>query len=98
MPLPVPCLICSRLCVGGYCPEHAPVRRAGSTRAWRRLRRDVLKRAGARCERCGQPARQVHHLEPVFITGRADNENPARLIALCDDCHRAAHSYRDQLR
>lgn len=90
--LPRPCLTCGRLTYGAHCPEHTPRPSRGSTRAWRTVRQRILERAGGRCERCGRTARQIHHLQPVFATGRADTENPSLLQALCDDCHRAAHS------
>jgi 5-methylcytosine-specific restriction endonuclease McrA len=90
--LPRPCLTCGRLCHGTHCPEHAPPTGRGSTRAWRTLREGVLERAGGRCERCGAPARDIHHLEPVYATGRADSENPELLQALCLRCHRATHA------
>lgn len=86
----------TRLIKGSHCPEHAPPAGRGSTRAWRTLRKRVLECAGGRCERCGQPASDIHHLEPVVATGRADTKSLSLLQALCGRCHRKAHEGPDQ--
>jgi 5-methylcytosine-specific restriction endonuclease McrA len=51
---------------------------------WAATRAVALKRAGGRCERCGAPAREVHHL----TYERVGAERPEDLQALCAPCHR----------
>jgi 5-methylcytosine-specific restriction endonuclease McrA len=55
---------------------------------WRALRKQVLRRAGGRCEACGRAGRlDVHHL----TYARRGNELLGDLQALCRDCHDKAH-------
>ena len=75
----------------GRCAEHALAerrRRHEGTRAWRRLRQQVMDRAGGRCERCGGVAVDAHHLV-ARVDGGADAL--ANLLALCEDCHAEEH-------
>lgn len=61
------------------------------TDAWRAKRAKVLKRAGGVCEGCLEaPATEVHHL--TYQHWRA--ELLFELVALCKDCHQAAHRER----
>lgn len=83
------------------------VSRTISTRVLRRLRaqairRYVLCRAGAECEGCRAPAPFITksgqpYLEPHHITRLADDgpDHPARVIALCPNCHRRVHFAED---
>ncbi len=75
------------------CPEHGGNQRTGSprgsTRAWRRLRRQVLTRDGYRCTRCGtRDGLEVHHRVPVTNGGE---DTIANTITLCRDCHAQTH-------
>ena len=54
---------------------------------WKVRRREALKRANYRCQHCGLPANQVHHLTYVGVF----NESPDDLAALCDRCHADLH-------
>lgn len=55
---------------------------------WGRLRRAVLKRADARCERCFSPyIESVHHLTYI----RRYREDLADLQAVCQGCHDFIH-------
>lgn len=60
----------------------------GSTRAWRKLRSDVLFRDGGLCqlklEGCAVYADQVHHKDGVALGKITD---PARLEAACASCN-----------
>lgn len=57
---------------------------------WIELRRQVLDRAGGRCERCGQErATQVHHL----TYRRVGAEWPQDLQAICNGCHEHHHPH-----
>jgi hypothetical protein len=73
-----------------YCAAHEQQRDqlglTGGKRsgAFRRNRKIVMRRAHGVCV-CGAPAAVVHHV------GRADDDSPGNLIALCDACHAAAH-------
>jgi hypothetical protein len=51
---------------------------------WATRRAEALARAGGRCERCGAPAREVHHR----TYERVGAERPEDLQALCAPCHR----------
>lgn len=62
---------------------------------WRIKRRQVLIRAGYRCERCGTPGTgsngvvlEVHHAEEYANLG---DEPLDELEALCDPCHEDIH-------
>jgi 5-methylcytosine-specific restriction endonuclease McrA len=77
------------------CPEREPgprhpSRAAGSTRAWRKLREQVLRRDGYTCQRCGGRAELVHHPQPVEL-GSRECCPPELLESLCWPCHRAEH-------
>ena len=55
---------------------------------WKAKRKEVLKVAGYRCRRCGARATEVHH----ETYKRIYNENLSDLTALCENCHKAAHT------
>ncbi|PYR06894.1 MAG: HNH endonuclease, partial [Acidobacteria bacterium] len=64
----------------------------------RAIHRYVLCRAEGTCEACGVPAPFTAalgspYLEPHHIKRLADDgpDHPARVIALCPNCHRRAH-------
>jgi len=57
--------------------------------AWLEARRAVLKRANGRCEDCGLPASQVHHL--VYTEANVRLESLQGLLALCRACHERHH-------
>ena len=62
----------------------------GSPR-WQRVRREVLERAGWRCEGCGKLAGrfEIHHATPIHKGGAAFD--PGNLEALCLGCHADRH-------
>lgn len=60
---------------------------------WRKCRADYLKKEPL-CERCGQPATQVHHkikLTPDNIKEPAIALSFSNLEALCESCHQQEH-------
>lgn len=73
---------------------------------WQSARRSVLARSGGLCERCLdkgliRAADVVHHtipLTPDNISDPSITLNPAKLEALCSDCHAAAHAKEKQRR
>jgi 5-methylcytosine-specific restriction protein A len=80
----------------GRCETHAKAerrRRHETTRAWGRLRRLVLDRAGGRCERCGAVADDAHHL---VARARGGADTLDNLEALCEDCHAEEHEQRSR--
>lgn len=58
----------------------------GSTRAWRKIRRQVLERDRYRCrvqlDGCTTRAGHVHH-----VKGKAMGDDPAYLVAACSSCN-----------
>jgi hypothetical protein len=59
---------------------------------WQARRKQILKRAHSRCEQCGKdgPKLDVHHRR--YRKGHMPWEYPDMdLVALCSDCHAAAH-------
>ena len=74
------------LIIEGHCPVHpGATRKAVTTRAWRRRREARLRKAKGRCELCGGPAKVVHHVERVVITGNEIVELDG-LMACCAAC------------
>ena len=60
---------------------------------WKKCRKDYLKKEPL-CQRCGQPATQVHHkirLTPDNIKNPDIALNFDNLEALCEDCHKQEH-------
>lgn len=57
--------------------------------AWLEARRSILKRAKGRCEDCGAPATQVHHL--VYTEANVRLDSYEGLLALCRPCHDRHH-------
>jgi 5-methylcytosine-specific restriction endonuclease McrA len=75
----------------GCCEIHAKAerrRRHENTRRWRQLRQAALDRADGRCEHCGSPAHDAHHIVPRALGGADTMDN---LEALCSECHQAMH-------
>ena len=64
-----------------------------TSREWRNCRAAYLRKEPL-CERCGQPATQVHHkvrLTPATIKQPTVALNFDNLEALCDLCHQKEH-------
>lgn len=64
------------------------------SKAWERTRAAYMEQAHHICERCGRPAKIVHHKRHID----AENVNDAtvtldfaNLEALCQDCHNREH-------
>lgn len=60
------------------------------SRAWKELRRQILRRDLYTCEDCGGRATEVHHgieLTPENISDPSVSLNPKLLHSLCHDCH-----------
>lgn len=60
---------------------------------WRRKRDFILKRNNYKCERCGSPAKFVHHI----TYERIGYEKPEDLMAVCKSCHGKEHSENPDL-
>jgi len=55
-----------------------------------RLRQQVLRRDGWRCQSCGTMSNlEVHHRE---FRSRSGDDSEENLITLCTACHHATHS------
>lgn len=55
--------------------------------AWRDRRTAAFRRANGNCERCGEPATEVHHKQYLRLFA----ESPDDLEALCRKCHAEIH-------
>lgn len=75
--------------------NHRPETGPRHSHAWQRLRREKLKAAGGRCQRCGRSIGvkprdwQLHHLIGEKQGGPPTSANT---IAVCSGCHTALHS------
>jgi 5-methylcytosine-specific restriction endonuclease McrA len=57
--------------------------------SYERLRQQVLRRDGWRCQACGTMSNlEVHHKE---FRSHLGNDSEANLITLCTVCHASAH-------
>jgi prophage antirepressor-like protein len=67
-----------------------------SSARWRNMRRDVIRRRGAQCERCGKAAGRLclHHK----TYKRFGREAPTDLELLCCACHKPADRARKRVR
>lgn len=74
--------------VGNRCPAHqaAGHNRHGSTRAWRKLRAEVLERDGWTCRYCGGVATHADH---VVARANGGPDSPANLVGSCRTCNLA---------
>lgn len=62
---------------------------------WRRLRTHTLNYLSNKCEFCGAPAKNVHHIRyPRFK--RLGSENIKSLCAVCTRCHDVAHGFDEK--
>jgi len=60
-----------------------------SAESYRQLHREVLRRDGWRCQRCGaMEGLEVHHVQ---FRSRSGDDDEVNLITLCGGCHRQAH-------
>ncbi len=78
------CTACGTLSDQDRCLQHRGKNRNGSTRAWRKVRGEVLERDNYVCFYCGGKATTADHLLPVSRGGTDSKEN---LVAACSDCN-----------
>lgn len=61
-----------------------------NSKAWIRVRHEVLRRDHYTCCNCYARASEVHHIIPLTVSN-IDNANislnPSNLISYCHDCH-----------
>jgi 5-methylcytosine-specific restriction endonuclease McrA len=68
-------------------PKAAPLRL--DPLSYERLRQQILRRDGWRCQFCGTMSNlELHHIEFRSHSGADSEEN---LITLCTGCHRSVH-------
>jgi 5-methylcytosine-specific restriction endonuclease McrA len=68
-------------------PKAAPLRL--DPLSYERLRQQILRRNGWRCQFCGTMSNlELHHIEFRSHSGADSEEN---LITLCTGCHRSVH-------
>lgn len=71
------------------------------SRAWEQTRAAYMAYRHGICERCGRPARIVHHREyirPETINDPSVTLDWANLEALCQECHNREHSAGSEVR
>lgn len=71
------------------------------SRAWEQTRAAYMAYRHGICERCGRPARIVHHREyirPETINDPSVTLDWANLEALCQECHNREHSAGAEVR
>jgi hypothetical protein len=73
------------------------VRAAVDPADWYRLRRMVYRRAGHRCEACGDSGSQPEAHERFTYDVQSGVQRLVRLICLCTACHRVTHFGRTML-
>ena len=64
------------------------------SRAWKLTRAAYLERVNYICERCGAPAKIVHHrryINPANVMDPRVTLDHANLEALCQTCHNQEH-------
>lgn len=64
------------------------------SKEWKAVRLTILQRDRFKCNRCKNPAEEVHHkvrLTPNNIWDINITLNPDNLESLCSDCHKAEH-------
>ena len=65
-----------------------------NSKEWKVVREYCLKRDKYLCQRCGEPAEEVHHIKhltPKNITDPEISLNPDNLKSLCSECHKRIH-------
>jgi hypothetical protein len=76
---------------GGVTPERQSVYVSAR---WKSVAKQVRRRDGGICQRCGESGEHLHHLASFAIeSGRYDPDN---LVLLCRACHRFVHSRRNK--
>ena len=75
-------------------PQHSEAYKAYfATSKWKRLRRKVIFRDGAKCVECGaRESLEVHHLTYARFTQEALGD----LVTLCHQCHKQTHRTTQQ--
>ena len=71
------------------------------SRAWEQTRAAYMAYRHGICERCGRPARVVHHrryITPENINDPSVTLDWANLEALCQECHNREHSAGAEVR
>lgn len=64
------------------------------SKEWEKVRQFVLMRDKYKCQKCGRPAQEVHHiihLSPENVWDVSITLNPDNLVSLCRDDHFAEH-------
>lgn len=79
------------------CPKHGrPLNASWSPQRDRKshwkLRMQVIKARGARCERCGKPGEDARG-KGIAMHHHGPQDLPEHVTLLCNDCHRAVDSH-----
>ena len=71
-----------------------------STR-WKAMRSTIWNRDNGLCQMCGQPGREVHHIQEIAPDNIHDSNvtlNPDNLVLLCKSCHRKVTEKKEPVR
>ncbi|MCK4654767.1 MAG: HNH endonuclease [Candidatus Cloacimonetes bacterium] len=63
-----------------------------SSDQWKNIREMAIKRADSKCELCGAPFHDVHHIK---YPARLKYDNISNLLVVCEKCHRKLHGIRN---
>lgn len=75
--------------------------RRGYDKQWKKLRADILKRDGFRCQRCGEYGNASFHVDHIKPFGAVDDPlrlDESNLQVLCPSCHSTKTAKEDGYR
>ena len=61
---------------------------------WAQKKKEILRRAGYRCRRCGAKGVKLHIHHETYV--RLGNERMSDLTALCSKCHAEVHGREEE--
>ena len=67
------------------------------SKQWLKVREYIVRRDGYLCQRCGDPAEEVHHITHLNESNIHDPKialHESNLISLCRDCHFKQHKHK----
>ena len=59
---------------------------------WEEIKKEVLERAGYKCERCGTKGTELH-VHHILSLSQGGSSEPGNLTVLCRECHSQEHPH-----